>query len=174
MGAGGVDRGWRTGNAGGAESSISELRWIQAAMFISASKQQPNSKVHAGRDISSTVGPGPMAARPQRSALDGPLGRGSVYFIDNNLTVRKVTPIGILSTVAGGGLATADGTLATKALILPVGIAVDAAQILHRDFFLSAIRKVTNGVIATVAARAWASAATAGRRAGNGGRDRRG
>ena len=88
---------------------------------------------------------------------------GNVYFIDNNFTVRKVTPSGILSTVAGGGTATADGAL-RDAGIDPAGrIAVDAAGNLYiADYFTSAIRKVTNGVIATIAGwRPWASAAMA-------------
>jgi len=77
---------------------------------------------------------------------------GNVYFIDNDFTVRKVTPIGILSTVAGGGQSTADGVAATQALILPAGIAVDAAANLYvADYYASSIRKVTNGVISTIA-----------------------
>jgi uncharacterized protein (TIGR03437 family) len=77
---------------------------------------------------------------------------GNVYFIDSALTVRRVTPGGILSTVAGGGQLTADGVAATQALVLPAGVAVDAAGNLYiADYFASSIRKVTNGIISTLA-----------------------
>ena len=77
---------------------------------------------------------------------------GNVYFIDSNATVRKVTPGGILSTIAGGGLSTADGVPATQSGILPSGIGLDAAGNLYvADYFASSIRKVTNGVISTLA-----------------------
>jgi len=77
---------------------------------------------------------------------------GNVYFIDSESTVREVTPNGILSTVAGGGQLTTDGVPATQAFLLPAGIAVDAAGNLYiADYFASSIRKVTNGVISTIA-----------------------
>ncbi len=79
---------------------------------------------------------------------------GDVYFLDDNLTVRKVTPAGILSTVAGGGQSTADGIPATQSLMVPVGLAADAAGNLYiADYYTGSIRKITNGVIATIAGR---------------------
>ena len=77
---------------------------------------------------------------------------GNVYFIDNDLTIRKVTPDGILSTVAGGGQSTANGIPATQAVLAPAGLTVDAAGSLYiADYYSSAIRKVTNGVITSIA-----------------------
>ena len=77
---------------------------------------------------------------------------GDVYFLDSFSLVRMVTPGGILSTVVGGGKSTADGVAATQALIVPSGLAVDkAGSVYIADYYTSSIRKVTNGVIDTIA-----------------------
>jgi trimeric autotransporter adhesin len=77
---------------------------------------------------------------------------GNVYFVDNNATIRKVTSAGILSTVAGGGQSVADGIAPTQARLTPAGVAVDSSGNLYiADYQLSAIRKVINGVITTIA-----------------------
>jgi hypothetical protein len=55
---------------------------------------------------------------------------GNLFIADTfNSRIRKVTPAGIISTVAGSGdpLDSGDGVLAIKAGIGPDGIAVDAA-----------------------------------------------
>ena len=112
------------------------------------------STIAGGGKISGTNADGGQAT----DAILGGLTRlavdagGNVYFIDSALTIRRVTPGGILSTVAGGGQLTADGVAATQASILPAGIAVDAAGNLYiADYFASSIRKVTNGIISTLA-----------------------
>ena len=77
---------------------------------------------------------------------------GNVFFIDDNFTVRKVTTAGVLSTVAGGGQSTMDGVPAAQTAMLPAGVALDSAGNLYiADFFTNTIRKVTNGVIGTIA-----------------------
>ena len=52
---------------------------------------------------------------------------GNLYIADHgNLCVRKVTPSGVISTFAGGGMSTANNIPATSALLLgPWGIAID-------------------------------------------------
>jgi hypothetical protein len=82
---------------------------------------------------------------------------GNFYFADvlNNL-VRKVTPNGIINTVAGNGSSgfSGDGGQATLAMInSPGGIAIDSAGNLYiSDTGNNRIRKVTPaGVISTVA-----------------------
>ena len=66
-------------------------------------------------------------ASPYGVAVDG---NGNVYIADTfNLSIRKVTPAGIISTVAGGGLFGGDGQAATESLIYPVTVAVDAGAI---------------------------------------------
>jgi gliding motility-associated-like protein len=83
---------------------------------------------------------------------------GEVYIADyNNNRIRKIDAAGIVTTVAGNGIAafSGDGILATNASInLPTGVAVDAAgNIFIADRNNARIRKVTasTGIIATVA-----------------------
>ena len=82
---------------------------------------------------------------------------GNLYIADrNNNRIRKVTPDGIISTVAGNGTRgfSGDGGRATSAqLDEPTGVAVDAAgNLFIADYFNFSIRKVTpDGIISTVA-----------------------
>jgi uncharacterized protein (TIGR03437 family) len=83
---------------------------------------------------------------------------GNVYVSDyGNCRVRKITPGGTISTIAGdGGEGGGDGGLAVNAGFAPDGIGVNAAG----DIYIGdtgfatihgAIRKVSGGVISTVA-----------------------
>jgi sugar lactone lactonase YvrE len=82
---------------------------------------------------------------------------GNLYIADSyNFRVRKVTPAGVISTVAGNGTCcySGDGAAATAArLAYPFGVAVDSAGSLYiADQSNSRIRKVTSaGVISTLA-----------------------
>jgi RHS repeat-associated protein len=82
---------------------------------------------------------------------------GALYIADSsNHRIRKVTPDGIITTVAGIGIGaySGDGGPATAAhLYNPHGVAVDAKGTLYiADTFNNSIRKITpNGVITTVA-----------------------
>ena len=82
---------------------------------------------------------------------------GDIYFADDsNHKVRKITPGGIISTVAGTGVAdyTGDGGPATSAALnTPTGVAIDATGNLYiADNGNLAIRKVTPaGIITTFA-----------------------
>ncbi|HXP83140.1 MAG TPA: hypothetical protein VN841_00380 [Bryobacteraceae bacterium] len=80
-------------------------------------------------------------------------GAGNLYFIDSG-RIRKVSPSGIITTVAGGGTlagSSADGGPAAAAQISPEGVAVDSAG----NLFIaegSRVHKVsTNGIISTIA-----------------------
>lgn len=91
---------------------------------------------------------------PLGLAIDG---TGNIYIADLlNNRVRKVTPGGIITTVAGNGTAgfSGDGGAATSATLnQPIGVAVDASGNLYiADEQNSRIRKVTpGGIISTVA-----------------------
>jgi sugar lactone lactonase YvrE len=81
---------------------------------------------------------------------------GNVYVSDTgNSTIRKITPTGLVSTLAGspGVIGGQDGTGAAAQFGAPTGIAVDGAGNLYvADSFLNTIRKVTPaGVVTTIA-----------------------
>jgi uncharacterized protein (TIGR03437 family) len=82
---------------------------------------------------------------------------GNLYIADTfNFRVRKVSPSGIITTIAGGGNppdGVGDGGLATSASLEPSGIAFDASGNLYiADGTNNRIRKVSNsGIITTVA-----------------------
>ena len=87
---------------------------------------------------------------PNGVALDA---AGDLYIADSgNHRVRKVSN-GVISTVAGGGSVLGDNGPATAAqLYYPTGVAVDTAGNLYiADSVHYRIRKVSDGVIATVA-----------------------
>ena len=80
---------------------------------------------------------------------------GNLYVTDtdNNL-IRKITPAGMVTTVAGSGPATwQDGPGNMATFFLPMGIAVDAAGNLYvGDTYNNCIRKITpDGIVSTLA-----------------------
>ena len=113
----------------------------------------------AGNGLAGAGGDGGQAVfaslhSPHGVAVDA---AGNLYIADtDNNRIRKVTPAGIITTVAGTGISghSGDGGPATAArLNYPVGVAVDAAGNLYiADTGNSRIRKVTPaGVITTLA-----------------------
>ncbi len=113
----------------------------------------------AGNGISGFSGDGGPAAsaslaNPYGVAVDG---AGNLYLPDgNNHRIRKVSPGGVITTVAGNGIRgfSGDGGPATSAsLAQPHGVAVDGAGSLYiADQGNNRIRKVSlDGVITTVA-----------------------
>ena len=80
----------------------------------------------------------------------------NLYISDNgNNVIRKITPNGIISTIAGNGSGgfNGDGGAATSAeLNIPIGVAIDKyGNIFIADYFNNRIRKVnTKGIISTV------------------------
>jgi trimeric autotransporter adhesin len=113
----------------------------------------------AGVGSSEYSGDGGQAASAQLSNPEGVAvdSAGNLYIADSgNNRIRKVTPAGIISTVAGNGTSgfSGDGGPATMArLFMPIGVAVDSAgNIYIADTFNLRIRKVTlTGTITTVA-----------------------
>ncbi len=140
-------------------SSKSSARLTVALLFVaalSAATPPYNIETVAG---SSLVGDGGPAALASLSDAEGVCTdrAGNVYVSDaNDHRVRKISPMGIISTVAGTGVAgfQGDGGPADQAqLNLPYGVTVDAAGNLYiADLGNRRVRKVTPaGIIGTIA-----------------------
>ena len=98
-------------------------------------------------------GTGAMASfnAPAGVAVDA---AGNVYVADTlNHRIRKVTPAGVVSTLAGSGTATfAEGTGATAGFKEPSGVTVDGNVVYVADSLNHRIRMVTAaGVVSTLA-----------------------
>jgi sugar lactone lactonase YvrE len=118
-----------------------------------------NISTVAGDGVSGYTGDGGAATSaelkyPAGVAVDK---SGNLYIADTyNQVIRKVTPAGVITTIAGNGTAAygGDGGPATSAsLCYPQGVAVDATgNVYIADYCNAAIRKVTPaGTISTVA-----------------------
>ena len=92
--------------------------------------------------------------RPHGVAVDG---SGTIYVADtNNGIIRKVTPEGVVSTLAGTAqiFGHTDGTGAAASFFLPYGVVVDGfGNVYVTDYFYNnTIRKITpEGVVSTLA-----------------------
>jgi sugar lactone lactonase YvrE len=99
-------------------------------------------------------GTGTMASfqNPYAVAVDA---TGAVYVADySNHLIRKITPEGVVSTLAGTGTAgAANGTGTNASFNYPLGLAVDASGVLYvADYLNHLIRKITSeGVVSTLA-----------------------
>ena len=102
------------------------------------------------------TGSGAQFNAPFGLAVDG---AGNVYVADTlNHTIRKVTPAGVVSTLAGlaGAHGSANGTGSAARFYKPSGVAVDTAgNVYVADTLNSTIRKITPaGAVTTLAGRA--------------------
>lgn len=146
-------------------------------VYVADAESHKVRKVTPAGAISTVAGTGVPCAAPTGSCGDGPNAAaaqlnfprgvavdtsGNLYIADTvNSKIRKVTPAGAISTVAGNGVACGtstgpcgDGPTATAAqLKFPTGITVDGAgNVYIADTVNQKIRKVTPaGAISTVA-----------------------
>jgi sugar lactone lactonase YvrE len=138
----------------------------QGNLFIVDTSDHRIRKVSPGGDITTFAGNGTRGysgdGGPATSAqLRDPRGvsadaRGNVFIADSNgASVRKVSPGGIITTVAGSGAFNyaGDGGPATSAGLAASGMAADpGGNLFIADWFNNRIRKVSpNGIITTVA-----------------------
>ncbi len=108
------------------------------------------------------TGPAARFEYPKGVAVDGD---GNLYVTDNH-TIRKVTPAGVVTTIAGtaGSYGSTDGTGAAARFWEPYGVAVDGdGNVYVADSFNRTIRKVTPaGVVTTLAGSAGSSGSVNG------------
>ena len=102
---------------------------------------------------------------PRSVAVD--VEQGTVYVADTaNHTIRKITPGGVVTTLAGsaGSLGSTDGTGSAARFYQPRGVAVDVAgNVYVADWLNHTIRKITfDGVVTTLAGTAGSSGSTDG------------
>jgi uncharacterized protein (TIGR03437 family) len=141
---------------------IRTLTVVAAAIFSSIANGQTVINTIAGSStgISGFSGDNAIAtaaklSQPTSIAVDA---AGNIYFADaGNARVRMISPSGVITTVAGNGSPgfSGDGGPATAASFNnPVGIAVDAAgNIYIADFIGSIVRKVSGGIVTTIAGK---------------------
>jgi sugar lactone lactonase YvrE len=106
-----------------------------------------------GNGSADGTGSGASFSYPVGVAVDA---SGNVYVADTqNGTIRKVTPVGVVTTLAGspGVQGSSDGTGPGASFNRPEGVAVDAAgNVYVADFLNDTIRKITPaGVVTTLA-----------------------
>ncbi|MGD1030700.1 MAG: immunoglobulin domain-containing protein [Opitutaceae bacterium] len=107
------------------------------------------------------------AARFNLSSATATDGAGNIYVADSqNQTIRKITPGGVVTTLAGmpGVYGSADGTGSAARFYAPSGVAVDGAgNVYVADWGYSTIRKITpGGVVTTFAGTAGAQGSADG------------
>lgn len=112
----------------------------------------------AGSGAAGYIGDGGAASaayvsRPLGMAYDA---AGNLFLADvNNHAIREISPAGVITTVAGTGMAGygGDGGAATTALLdTPTGVSVDTSGNLYiADSHNHRVRKVSAGVITTIA-----------------------
>jgi len=122
-----------------------------------------------------TVAPGSANGTGTAASFNNPQGlaidaTGNLYVADaNNNLIRKITPAGLVTTLAGNGIAGfTNGSAASASFSSPSGIAVDVFRNVYvADNGNSAIRVISpNGVVSTLAGGTYGAANGTGTAAG--------
>ena len=138
--------------------------WVNSAQTVTLNPNEPGTSAWvsgtfagAAGQVGDTDGTGSGARLKwtDRMTIDS---AGNVYFTQMDNVVRKMTPAGVVTTVAGtaGASGSADGTGAAARFNWCDGIAVDSSGNLYvADLLNSTVRKITpGGVVTTLAGTA--------------------
>lgn len=155
------------GNGTGAEASFKHPNGVavdaSGTVYVADTENNIIRKITPAGEVTAFVGSasaGSADGTGFASSFDHPFGiavdaLGTLYVADTyNNKIRKVTPEGVVSTLAGSGFSgTADGTGAAASFYSPVGVAVDASGTVYvADGTNHKIRKITPaGVVSTLA-----------------------
>mgnify|MGYP005992299741 FL=1 len=113
-----------SGNVYVADGNNSQIRKITPAGVVTT---------FAGSTHGFADGQGTAAkfASPQGVSIDA---SGNVFVADTNgFKIRKITPTGLVSSIAGGGSGFADGTGTNALFSYPVGVAVSSSGVLYME-----------------------------------------
>ena len=167
-------RGDRTGSNPGADGTGSAARFyfpngvaVDSAgnVYVADTNNYTIRKITPSGVVSTLAGlagsPGSADGTGSAARFNDPYGvavdsAGNVYVADTgNNTIRKITPSGVVSTLAGlaGSIGSADGTGSAARFFQPYGVAVDSAgNVYVADTNNNTIRKITpSGVVSTLA-----------------------
>lgn len=139
-----------SGNLYIADSSDNQIRKVNPSGVISTIA---NTTGAAGYNFDNSSAVNANINNPTDVAVDS---TGNVYIADNaNHRIRKINTSGTISTIAGTGVAgySGDGASATAAKIKsPSGVSVDSSGAIYLvDSGNNCVRKITNGIIRTIA-----------------------
>jgi sugar lactone lactonase YvrE len=140
-------------------------------VFVADSGNNKIRKINSKGFVSTFAGSGAQGSTDglsTSSSFNGPNGvavdvSGNVYVADaGNNKIRKITPSGVVSTIAGNGLSgISNGTGTSAMFFVPRGIAVDSEGTIYvADTGNNVVRKITStGVVTTLAGSSTADGA---------------
>ena len=160
--AGGGPGGNTNGTGTAASFSYPDGAAVDAAGNVYVSSNHRIRKITSAGVVSTFAGSAPGSTDATGTAASFSITRGlavdaagNVYVADEgNHKIRKITPAGVVSTLAGSGtIGSADGPGISASFNLPTGVAVDAAgNVYVADRTNHKIRKITSaGVVSTLA-----------------------
>ncbi|MBV8469315.1 MAG: hypothetical protein JOY60_05570 [Burkholderiaceae bacterium] len=165
-----------SGETGGADGSSTSATFnapfglaIDASgnLYVSDSGNDTVRKVASNGSVSTLAGSSGSGSADGAGAIatfNGPNGlasdsAGNVYVADrNNNIIRKISPAGVVSTLAGtaGNQGSSDGASGAASFFSPTGVAVDSANNVYvADFGNNTVRVISSaGVVTTLAGSA--------------------